>query len=228
MSQVHPLCDPWRVLDRPIRQVFPTGHVVVWAFLREVGPLSATPPQTSGSQDPRVQQYVGVQTGRWISHDGRGKPTVAGWHVSLSATRGATVLAISRDVQVGVDVERVRRMRIDGGLRYLTALERGAAGTEGGEIPVARFLRMWTRKEAWSKLDGRGIDASWFTTTVTERWPDPLIVTDVSCDAPTQVVTLAPLADFEVALALSRDATRVTCLVVESRGSGAAALTTGS
>lgn len=72
-------------------------------------------------------------------------------HISLAHTRGAVVCAVSSR-PVGVDIEScARRISMRVAERFFTPCERAYA------VDAARFLEVWTRKEAFVKRDGRGI-----------------------------------------------------------------------
>ena len=70
--------------------------------------------------------------------------------ISLAHTRGAVVCAVSPR-PVGVDIESfARRVNMRVAERSFTPRERAYA------VDAARFLNVWTRKEAFVKRDGRG------------------------------------------------------------------------
>ena len=82
-------------------------------------------------------------------------PELPELHFNISHTTGYAALAVS-DQCVGVDIECLRRIkRIANKKRFaewvFTEDERGEAYDELG------FLKIWTRKEAYMKLDGRGL-----------------------------------------------------------------------
>lgn len=90
-----------------------------------------------------------------------GKPVLrdGGVHFNLSHTRGMIALALSREVEVGVDVEAIDR-RLDPlrlAARNFSASENAAlADAEASQQP-ARFIEIWTLKEAYVKALGRGL-----------------------------------------------------------------------
>ncbi|MEM1483560.1 4'-phosphopantetheinyl transferase superfamily protein [Oscillospiraceae bacterium PP1C4] len=88
-----------------------------------------------------------------IARGAHGKPFLpehSGLHFNLSHTSGAVVCALSGH-PVGVDIERARPVRPALAARCFTQAEREYA------VDEARFLEVWTRKEALLKRDGRGI-----------------------------------------------------------------------
>lgn len=68
---------------------------------------------------------------------------------SISHSGNVAVCAVA-ETNIGVDVERIDRISDAAGGRYFTADERKMAQNCG-------FARVWTRKEAAAKADGRGI-----------------------------------------------------------------------
>lgn len=90
-----------------------------------------------------------------------GKPALAGgefaFNLSHSGSRAA--LALARGVEVGVDIEAPTRPRPHVALarRYFCAAEAEAIAAAGDDEREARFLRLWTAKEAVLKALGRGL-----------------------------------------------------------------------
>ena len=93
-----------------------------------------------------------------------GRPEIVGGNrqglvFNLSHTRGLVALAVSRDCDLGVDVESVERTSACRDLagRYFAPSEAGfvraATGTELDE----RFFAFWTLKEAYIKARGMGL-----------------------------------------------------------------------
>lgn len=179
------------------------GSVHVWAFPSARPPISDRPPAPSGSRHSLVRACIASYTeGRSIRHDARGRPIVGGLSVSLSSTRGLTVLALARGVEIGVDAEWIRTVEIDGPLRMLSPSERRLIDDRASDR-VERALRLWTRKEAWSKLDGRGIDFSWPDITVTGAWSSVGELDRSPVDPCVQIITLDRIHACEVALAMT-------------------------
>jgi 4'-phosphopantetheinyl transferase len=90
-----------------------------------------------------------------------GKPRLddrsAGVRFNLSHSAGLALIAIAREVEVGVDVEEIRPRNDLGGVarRVFTEAEREAVEV-GGE---PAFYRHWVAKEAFVKATGRGIES---------------------------------------------------------------------
>jgi len=93
-----------------------------------------------------------------------GKPTVRGLHFNLSHSGELIVLAICDDRDVGVDIERRRRVERVEALeaRWLTAAERSSldAARNSGADSSDAFLRIWSMKEARLKALGVGISGA--------------------------------------------------------------------
>jgi len=94
-----------------------------------------------------------------------GKPALAGalrasgWEFNLSHTRGMVALAVSRGVEVGVDVEAIDR-RLDPlrlAARNFSPHERAALEATADAARPARFFDLWTLKEAYVKALGCGL-----------------------------------------------------------------------
>ena len=100
-----------------------------------------------------------------------GKPFVEGHpgvHFSVAHSPGALLCAVSGDGDVGVDVELQERTRERAfsslarlARRYFSATEQAElAGLPDETAQRARFLELWTLKEAYVKALGRGIAAA--------------------------------------------------------------------
>lgn len=88
-----------------------------------------------------------------------GKPAVPGIHYNLSHTRGIALVALSRDAEVGVDVEAPRPRRRDVvalAARWLPPAAADAVAAAPPERAEAVFLRAWVRHEARLKCLGTG------------------------------------------------------------------------
>jgi 4'-phosphopantetheinyl transferase len=86
-----------------------------------------------------------------------GKPIVENHpelHLSLSHSGSLIVCACSSD-PVGVDVEEIRPLQLTDFDAWLTPEETQAI--RSAKDPQTEFYRVWTRRESFCKLDGRGI-----------------------------------------------------------------------
>jgi len=161
-----------------------------------------------------LQSYgVGPAPEVRFSYSAQGKPELAAVHDSdwlrfnLAHSHGMTVLAFAHSRQVGIDVECLREMRDADDLvtRYFSAEEQ----VEYQAVPPAArrraFLNGWTRKEAFIKATGEGLNRPLdsFAVTLTPGEParllriglDPAaasgwVIADVTLD-PSYVVALA-------------------------------------
>lgn len=91
-----------------------------------------------------------------------GKPSLPGRSCafSLSHTQGLALIALGREEPLGVDIERMRRVRVPAARRVpieaeAVALAEGAALSSAG--PDAQFLNAWVRIEAAAKAQGCGV-----------------------------------------------------------------------
>ena len=91
-----------------------------------------------------------------------GKPVIADHtrvHFSLSHTNDVAIVAVSSDLEVGVDIEQIRfDLRVGEMLSCFTLCEQEILReTNSNDARVAAFFRLWTRKEAVLKADGAGL-----------------------------------------------------------------------
>lgn len=79
-------------------------------------------------------------------------------HFNQSSTLTATLIAVSRQTPLGVDMEDIDPDRADERIasRWFPSAWQEASTKEE---PGARFFRLWTRAEAILKADGRGLSA---------------------------------------------------------------------
>jgi 4'-phosphopantetheinyl transferase len=100
-----------------------------------------------------------------FSHGKHGKPSLSGANVSsglcfnLSHSAGMAVYAIARERNLGVDVEHVRPEfgGEDIAKRYFSAREVSDLKTLPAEAKAEGFFHCWTRKEAYLKATGMGL-----------------------------------------------------------------------
>ena len=106
---------------------------------------------------------LGIAPAAVVLAGGDGKPRLAGrspaHEFSLSHSGQCVVVAITTDVAVGVDVERVRTDRDVSVLieRVLTPEERSELADRTGTARDEAFYRYWVRKEAAVKATGHGM-----------------------------------------------------------------------
>jgi 4'-phosphopantetheinyl transferase len=108
-----------------------------------------------------LERTVGA---RWrevpFARAAHGKPHLDGASVSFSISHvpGLALIGIASRGTIGVDVERVRTVRVRAPRRR--PIEAAEAALDPQPLPGdedARFLQAWVRLEAFAKADGRGI-----------------------------------------------------------------------
>jgi 4'-phosphopantetheinyl transferase len=103
-----------------------------------------------------LERYTGVPAGELrFARGEHGKPYLAGSRVyfNMSDSGDVALYAVTLDVEIGVDVERIRA--IDGvtiSRRFLPESEAAAVLAD-----PASFFRVWTRREAYLKCIGVGL-----------------------------------------------------------------------
>lgn len=125
-----------------------------------------------------------------LEHDDKGAPCLLEYpqlHVSISHCRAAVAVAVSSDGPVGIDIECRRKIGPSLAERVCTAAEQ--ADIAASDDPEMAFLRLWTRKEAVLKCRGTGIKG--FGSMVEALNDERMAVTDLPCDLPDVVVSLA-------------------------------------
>jgi 4'-phosphopantetheinyl transferase len=150
--------------------------------------------------------------------DQHGKPRIAGHldlHMSLSYTDRLAVLALSKDGEVGVDVEDLTEADFDG-FEAVTLAAEEVAGFEGylGDELLAGRAQVWARKEAVLKATGDGLVVDPTEVVVTgpsqsaalvgwhsERAePDPIALADVPLAQPDHRAAVALIASGDITL----------------------------
>ena len=89
-----------------------------------------------------------------------GKLSVSGGvRFNVAHTKGLAVFAFTHNLEVGVDVERLRPLADLGGVVELTLAPSEAADLQSvpAEDRAAAFFACWTRKEAYLKASGNGL-----------------------------------------------------------------------
>ena len=97
-----------------------------------------------------------------FGYTGNGKPYLlphSELHFNVSHAAETLVVAVARDRQLGVDVEALPIDAADDGVANLVfcAAERTALEAFDATEYSRVFARLWTRKEAYIKADGRGM-----------------------------------------------------------------------
>ncbi len=97
-------------------------------------------------------------------YEPKGKPVLdkksgEGLQFNLSHSEGLALFALTRDREIGVDVERVRRISDSTQIaeRFFSLREREELRGLSSPNRIAGFFNCWTRKEAYLKARGEGI-----------------------------------------------------------------------
>jgi 4'-phosphopantetheinyl transferase len=117
--------------------------------------------------------YVGLAPESVGFREGAGgKPELAdkSLRFNLSHSKSVAALAVSMDVEVGVDVEDIRPIDTDVAKRYFSPAENASLAALGGWERLEAFYRCWTRKEAILKAEGVGLRTplDWFDVSLRE------------------------------------------------------------
>jgi len=120
--------------------------------------------------------YLGCDPSRLqFSTNGYGKPALEGYHLefNLSHSRDFALVAVTREIKIGVDVERIRP-----DLELVRMANHSFSQNEVDELTAlppeqqqTAFFNCWSRKEAYIKAQGLGLSL-------------PLDSFDVSLDEP--------------------------------------------
>ncbi|MDB6066685.1 MAG: 4-phosphopantetheinyl transferase [Pedosphaera sp.] len=155
-----------------------------------------------------------------FAYSERGKPRLIGHEAvrfNLAHTEDMALLAVARDWNVGVDVERIRALRDADGVakRFFSARESNGLNALSGDEKNAAFFNLWTRKEAWLKATGDGIADGLNQVEVTFRANEPVRLISLFGDEQAvrewSLVDLAPAPEFVAALAVPARDVRVRC-----------------
>lgn len=164
----------------------------------------------AGRNDPRLRQLVGHYAG--VAPDSietrigpHGKPYLHDHSLRFNVSHSGdwSILALARDVEIGVDLEHARRVKRRTALieRCFTPAERERLVTAGDR----GLLRYWAAKEALVKAIGRGIAYGLKQIEIGERNDGQIVIHSLSGPAaPAQrwrLVGLDPGGDGFAALA---------------------------
>jgi 4'-phosphopantetheinyl transferase len=97
-----------------------------------------------------------------IRVEASGKPTLeaaTGIHFNISHTVDIALIAVSRGLRVGIDIERVRKVQEMKGILndFFSEQEQRQVASCSAEERTQTFFRLWTRREATAKAIGLGI-----------------------------------------------------------------------
>ena len=116
-----------------------------------------------------------------FEYTANGKPFVANGpiHFNLSHSSDVAVVAVTRDREIGIDVEQIRRDNdlLEIAEHYFAPEERAALRLLSAEERCFGFFRCWTRKEAYLKArgDGMSLDLHAFSVSLGPNEPAALI-----------------------------------------------------
>lgn len=127
------------ITSEPVRLAFATGRLLI-------GWLHRT-----------AHECVSAPRLRLGPHGKPGFAENSPWRFSLSHAGGRVALAVSREREIGIDIEHSGRRA-----NFPALAERAFHANErawwiGRGSQPADFMRMWTLKEAWLKTGGEGI-----------------------------------------------------------------------
>lgn len=97
-------------------------------------------------------QYMGVED---LTYEPNGKPVAKNCYVSISHSGDMVAVCRNDDVPVGIDIEKMVERDFN---KVANRFFRGKELEKFNENPVAEtFYEIWTRKEAYSKILGTGV-----------------------------------------------------------------------
>src|SRR5215471_14559 len=171
------------------------GFIVARAALRHV----------LGRYLGRTPGEVSIETGE------RGKPFVSnhinsnGFTFNLSHSHGLCLIAVGRGRLVGVDVERVRAdvRPLELAARFFAPEETRALEELPEEARTVGFFRCWTRKEAYVKARGEGLQIPLDQFSVTIDPERPFVLTSEDADR-WWIASLAPGPGYAGAVVMER------------------------
>ena len=126
-----------------------------------------------------VRGYFGDDPKVKVVYDEKGKPSIEGtdkkWYISVTTT-GEVMLAAIADSPVGIDGEKLDRFSDpDNKIDYVALAERFFTDEEAdyvrdGADTADRFVKIWTRKEAYVKCAGKTLaEFSSFSTVENDK-----------------------------------------------------------
>lgn len=158
-----------------------------------------------------------------FSYQELGKPALAddlnalSLHFNLSHSADGAVLAITRDLPLGVDLEQVRPMEnmLDLARRYFAPREAEELAGVAEHEKARAFFNCWTRKEAILKACGKGLAWPLDRFVVSFRPEEPARVLEVTAQPGEaerwSLHALAPWPDYVGCVALQGPPQPLTC-----------------
>lgn len=117
-----------------------------------------------------LQQEYGITGNPIFEYNEHGKPSIVGHpeiFFNLSHCKEAAICVVN-DQPIGVDVEAIREYK--DGLAEYTMNENELQQIKIAANPSAAFIRLWTMKEATTKLIGTGISNDMKTVIDTQKY----------------------------------------------------------
>ena len=156
-----------------------------------------------------------------FSYSGYGKPALNGEHknsplrFNMSHSRGMALLAVTKDKQIGVDVELMRADFASEEIaqRFFSRVEVESFNALPREEQVAAFFRCWTRKEAFIKATGLGLSQPLDDFDVTLASGEPAALLRCKDDDASRwfLCDLEVGDDYSAALAIETPVAKVRC-----------------
>jgi 4'-phosphopantetheinyl transferase len=157
-----------------------------------------------------------------FSYSPRGKPALASTGASstlqfnLSHSKGLALYAITRDHQIGIDLEHIRPISNVEQLtqRFFSAREDAVIRSLPPNQQQVAFFQSWTCKEAYLKATGEGLaQLQQVEVSLTPEKPYRLlnITTDPQAAARWSLETLTPAPDYVAALAVEGHNWNLSC-----------------
>ncbi|MCY7494418.1 4'-phosphopantetheinyl transferase family protein [Bacillus safensis] len=156
--------------------------------------------------------------------EGNGKPVVRqlpSFHFNLSHSGDWVVYAVD-DAPVGIDIEEIKPIDLAIAKRFFSADEYQDLLSQPAERQEAYFFHLWSMKEAFIKLTGKGLSygLSSFTARLSEDGQAELTLPDHEAPCFVQTYSLDPAYQMAVCTrksAAAESVERLTCSDVLSR-----------
>ncbi|MGY4786615.1 4'-phosphopantetheinyl transferase family protein [Bacillus sp. OHL2] len=156
--------------------------------------------------------------------EGNGKPVVRqlpSFHFNLSHSGDWVVYAVD-DAPVGIDIEEIKPIDLAIAKRFFSADEYQDLLSQPAERQEAYFFHLWSMKEAFIKLTGKGLSygLSSFTARLSEDGQAELTLPDHEAPCFVQTYSLDPAYQMAVCTrksAAAESVEKITCSDVLSR-----------
>ena len=140
-------------------------------------------------------------------------PRTAGLHFNLSHSKDVALLAVSREREVGIDVEFMRPdfTTQEVADHFFSAAEVATLAGVEARLRTRAFFNCWTRKEAYIKARGEGLSLSLDSFDVSLRPGQPAALLNTRRDSGDvsrwSMYELFPMAGYAAAVTVERCAT---------------------